>query len=64
MLKEKFGINSASAEAQFGTGRGIRLKTPQKFFKFHEAKPSEIPNSTLRRRMFMINTNIFSPIEK
>ena len=23
MLKEKFGINYASAEAQFGTGRGI-----------------------------------------
>ena len=23
MLKEKFGINCASAEAQFGTGRGI-----------------------------------------
>ena len=26
MLKEKFGINCALAEAQFGTGRGIMLK--------------------------------------
>ena len=26
MLKEKFGINCALAEAQFGTGRGIKIE--------------------------------------
>ena len=31
VCNEKFGINSASAEAQFGTGRGIMAKT----FPFH-----------------------------
>ena len=31
MLKEKFGINCASAEAQFGTGRGIRLEIQKSF---------------------------------
>ena len=27
MLKEKFGINCASAEAQFGTGKDIIMKS-------------------------------------
>ena len=35
VLKEKFGINCASAEAQFGTGRGISSQIPMIYREIH-----------------------------
>ena len=63
MKQRKLQYKHPSAEC----GIWNLAQTPQKNLKFHEAKPSEIsnfsvvfesqiPNSTLRRRMFMINT--------
>ena len=46
VCNEKFGINCASAEAQFGTGRGIRIKNPS----LRDNKQGSVKNSKSKER--------------